>query len=150
MSATIRRAGPDDARTVADVLLRGRVGAGDAIPPGVHPDHEVREWVAAVVVPTREVWLAADPAGEPSAVMVIDGDWIDQLYVVPEATGRGLGSQLVELAKTRSPAGLQLWTFVSNTAAQRFYERHGFTVAETTDGSGNEERSPDIRYTWQP
>jgi len=43
-----------------------------------------------------------------------------------------------------------LWTFVSNVRAQRFYERHGFTVAERTDGSGNEEKAPDLRYVWRP
>jgi hypothetical protein len=31
---------------------------------------------------------------------------------------------------------------------KRFYRRHGFAVAETTDGSRNEERAPDIRFVW--
>lgn len=146
MNPDIRRAGPEDASTVADVLIRARAGAGDAIPPGVHPDHEVHEWVRTVVIPDRETWLALGP--QPLAVLVLDGDWIDQLYVLPEATGQGVGSRLVDLAKARRPAGLHLWTFQSNTGAQRFYQRHGFTVTETTDGSGNEEKSPDLRYSW--
>ncbi len=32
------------------------------------------------------------------------------------------------------------------TALQRFDERHGFVEVERTDGSGNEERAPDVRY----
>jgi hypothetical protein len=28
--------------------------------------------------------------------------------------------------------------------------RHGFTEVELTDGSGNEEREPDVRLAWQP
>jgi hypothetical protein len=52
------------------------------------------------------------------------------------------------LAKSRSPQGLQLWTFASIVGAQRFYERHGFVIAETTDGSGNEENQPDLRLVW--
>jgi GNAT superfamily N-acetyltransferase len=147
---TSRRAGPADAATVADLLIHSRRGAGDAIPPPVHSDAEVREWVATVVMPEREVWLAEDHDGRPLAVLVLDGDWIDQLYVDPAFTGRGLGSRLVGLAKSRRPGGLQLWTFASNTGAQRFYTRHGFTEAETTDGSGNEEKAPDIRYVWAP
>lgn len=91
-----------------------------------------------------------DGGGRPLAVLVLDGDWIDQLYVEPACTGRGLGSRLVELAKARRPEGLQLWTFASNTAAQRFYLRHDFVVVETTDGSGNEENAPDIRLVWRP
>ncbi|CAA9412428.1 MAG: hypothetical protein AVDCRST_MAG35-1509, partial [uncultured Quadrisphaera sp.] len=46
--------------------------------------------------------------------------------------------------------GLALWTFASNVAAQRFYERHGFVAGDRTDGSGNEERAPDVRYAWRP
>jgi hypothetical protein len=41
-----------------------------------------------------------------------------------------------------------LWTFVTNTGARRFYERHGFVAVETTDGSHNEEAAPDIRFVW--
>jgi ribosomal protein S18 acetylase RimI-like enzyme len=89
-----------------------------------------------------------DVDSQPLAVLVLDDAWVDQLYVDPAFTGRGLGSRLVELAKSRRPAGLQLWTFATNTGAQRFYLRHGFMVAGTTDGSGNEENAPAIRFVW--
>lgn len=147
---TSRRAGPDDASAVADVLIRSREAAAGAIPPSVHSEEEQRGWVGGVVLAEREVWLTEDGDGRALAVLVLDDDWVDQLYVVPEATGRGLGSRLIELAKTRRPRGLQLWTFATNTRAHRFYLRHGFTEAERTDGSGNEEKAPDIRFTWRP
>jgi GNAT superfamily N-acetyltransferase len=147
-SATPRRAGVQDARSVADVLIHSRRAAADAIPAAVHSDAETREWVRTVVIPEREVWLVEDADSRPLGVMVLDGDWVDQLYVEPGFTGMGLGSRLVELAKSRRPAGLQLWTFATNTAAQRFYLRHAFIVAEMTDGSGNEEKAPDIRFVW--
>jgi ribosomal protein S18 acetylase RimI-like enzyme len=50
------------------------------------------------------------------------------------------------LARQRQPEGLQLWAFQSNARARRFYERHGFEAVEFTDGNGNEERWPDVRY----
>jgi hypothetical protein len=37
-----------------------------------------------------------------------------------------------------------------NVAAQRFYERHGFVCVQTTDGSRNDERAPDMRYVFEP
>jgi GNAT superfamily N-acetyltransferase len=148
--ATTRRAGPDDAPAVADVIIRSRRAAAGAIPASVHSDADIREWISAVVVREREVWLTEDDNGRPVAALVLDGDWIDQLYVEPAITGRGLGSQLVELAKSRRPEGLQLWTFATNIGAQRFYLRNGFTEAERTDGSGNEEKAPDIRFIWSP
>jgi GNAT superfamily N-acetyltransferase len=147
-SATVRRAGSADAPAVADVLIDSRRAAGDAIPPTAHSDDEMREWVGAVVIPGREVWLAEDAGGRALGVLVLHEDRVDQLYIEADCTGLGLGSRLVELAKSRRPHGLQLWTFLSNTAAQRFYLRHGFVVAETTDGAGNEEQAPDVRFVW--
>ncbi len=84
-------------------------------------------------------------------ILVLRGDWIDQLYVDPDLTGRGIGVGLLELnlAKRERPHGLRLWTFVSNDGAQRFYERHGFKEVERTNGSRNEERAPDIQYVWE-
>jgi ribosomal protein S18 acetylase RimI-like enzyme len=74
-------------------------------------------------------------------------DWIDQLYVLPEAQGRGLGAALLRVAQSSWPQ-LSLWTFQRNTAARHFYERHGFVSVEETDGRLNEEREPDVRYHW--
>jgi predicted N-acetyltransferase YhbS len=68
--------------------------------------------------------------------------------VSPGWTARGIGSQLVRLTQARRPAGLELWTFQVNDGARRFYERHGFRAVELTDGAGNEERQPDVRYVW--
>ncbi|GID91638.1 GNAT family N-acetyltransferase [Amorphoplanes digitatis] len=144
----VRRAGAEDGPAVADLLIRSRRAAAGAIPPSVHPDAEWRGWVATVVLVEQEVWLLDGAGGEPLAVLVLDGDWVGQLYVDPALTGRGLGSRLIELAKSLRPGGLQLWAFETNSAAQRFYLRHGFVVAERTDGSGNEEKAPDVRFVW--
>ena len=75
---------------------------------------------------------------------------MEQLYVDPDGCGRGVGSAMVRLAKARYPDGLQLWTFASNIGARRFYERNGFAEVERTDGQGNEEGEPDVRYRWTP
>ncbi|MDG4840269.1 GNAT family N-acetyltransferase [Micromonospora sp. WMMD967] len=147
-SAAPRHAGPEDARAVADLLIRSRRAAVGAIPAAVHPDSEVREWTRTVLIAEQEVWLMEDAGSRPLAVLALRDDWVDQLYVDPAFTGRGLGSHLIEFAKSHRPAGLQLWTFATNTGAQRFYLRHGFTVAETTDGTRNEENAPDIRFVW--
>jgi ribosomal protein S18 acetylase RimI-like enzyme len=63
-------------------------------------------------------------------------------------TGRGIGAELLAVAKRQHPDGLRLWTFASNIGAQRFYERHGFLETKRTDGRDNEERAPDVLYVW--
>jgi len=144
----IRPAAQGDADAAAELYLRARRAAMPAIPPPAHDDHDVRRWFAEVVLPTREAWLAE--TDRLIGLMVLHGDWLDQLYLDPDWTGRGVGHQLVELAKRRRPQGLQLWTFASNTRAQAFYARKGFVAVERTDGSANEEHAPDIRYVWRP
>ena len=143
-----RRGTGSDAVEAAELYLRARHAAVPAVPALVHGNDEVRRWFRDVVVTQRELWVAEDAEAGIVAVLVLDGDWLDQLYVEPGLTGRGIGSALVEVAKRQRPSGLQLWAFQSNPRAVRFYERHGFVEAERTDGAGNEERAPDIRLAW--
>ncbi|MFC9928128.1 GNAT family N-acetyltransferase [Streptomyces sp. NPDC127190] len=147
--AVLRRAVAADAPAAADVWLRSFAAA---LPTVVRPrtDDEVREHFRRVVVPLRETWVAEAAGAGIVGVLVLDGELLSQLYLAPEWRGRGLGDRFVTLAKERSPGGLTLWTFQVNKPAHRFYERHGFTAVESTDGSGNEEREPDVRYVWRP
>lgn len=114
----------------------------------VHPDDDVRRWVREEVLPNRDVWVWASDA-KLSGLLVLNGTWLDHLYIDPDHLGEGLGSELLEHAKSLSPSGLQLWAFQSNLGARRFYERHGFVEGESTDGD-NEENAPDVHYTWRP
>ena len=150
MDPGIRRARAADAADAAEVYLRARHAAVPAIPSLVHANDDVRRWFREVVVPEREVWVATDTEAGVVAVLVLHDAWIDQLFVEPGLTGRGIGSALVDVAKRQRPAGLQLWAFQSNIRALRFYARHGFVEAERTDGAGNEEGAPDVRLVWVP
>jgi len=77
-----------------------------------------------------------------------EGQWLEQLYVAPEAQGSGVGRALLDAAKEASPGGLLLHVFTRNVRARRFYEAAGFVLTEQGDGRGNEEREPDCTYAW--
>lgn len=143
----LRRAKPGDAGAIADVWLAAFRETYDF--PPAHSDDEVRSWVASGLLPSTETWVATE-RGQVVGFVAIRGPSVEQLYVREPWTGRGIGSRLLTLAKTARPGGLELWTFQVNDGARRFYEGHGFVAAEMTDGSGNEERQPDIRYVWSP
>jgi GNAT superfamily N-acetyltransferase len=147
----IRRASAADADAVADVFIRSFHAAMPTIRL-THADEEVRDWFATVVVPdtSRETWVAVASDASITGMMVLGTDMLEHLYLLPEARGAGLGDRLIEAAKARRPAGLDLYAFQVNLPARRFYQRHGFRAVEFGDGSGNQEHEPDVRYAWRP
>jgi GNAT superfamily N-acetyltransferase len=121
-------------------------------------DHAL-PWLADLHTPEEDRWFyrervftecqvhGAFEGGALAAIIAFRSDWIDQLYVLPEVQGRGVGSELLQVAK-RAFDCLQLWTFQRNLGARRFYEARGFALVEETGGDRNEEREPDARYLW--
>jgi hypothetical protein len=89
----IRRATSGDATTTAELYLRARCAASadGAIPPLAHDDEDVIGWVTQVVIPRLECWLAERESGTLVGMLVLEDDWIDQLYVDPRAVVGKLG-----------------------------------------------------------
>lgn len=145
----LRPAIPEDAAPLADLFVAAREAAYPAMPRPVHSADEIHGWFTGLVGSdgTRETWVA-EQAGELSGYLVLDPEWLDSLYVRPDLVGRGVGSVLLDLAKSLRPGGFALWVFESNERARRFYARHGLWELERTDGSANEERCPDVRMAW--
>lgn len=142
----IRRASTDESEAASSVMIRSRHANLPDIPPLAHTNEEVTAWFGDVVMPNQDVWVA-DRAGQIVGVMVLAPGWVEHLYVDPDSTDLGIGSALLDLAKAEASGELQLWTFVSNVGARRFYERHAFVHAGGTDGD-NEEQAPDILFRW--
>lgn len=147
VDVTLRPATADDLPALAELLIRVRTAAFPHMPEGIHPPDEVRAYVGGWDLAAWEVWLAEDGA-EPLGFAVVSGDWLDSLYVAPECAGTGIGGALLDIAKQLRPGGFCLWVFEANTPAREFYERRGFVELEHTDGSGNEEKAPDLRMAW--
>lgn len=146
----IRPATVEDATRIADVWLSSWRATFDFEP--AHPDEDVRRWVREELLVEAEDWVATDPSDGDSviALLGLSDTMVEQLYVRPDRIGRGVGRALLELAKRRRPDGLDLYCFAANDRARRFYERNGFEAVAFGDGSGNEERQPDVLYRWRP
>ena len=148
----LRRARPEDVDELAVILRTAMRGAMPSLPE-LHTPDEDRLFLRDAVLPHQEVWIA-EVDGRPVGFAALgsrDGhDYLQHIYVAPEFQGAGLGSKLIDRAKTRRPAGFRLWVFQRNDCACRFYERHGLRVVELTEGSDNEEREPDALYEWVP
>jgi GNAT superfamily N-acetyltransferase len=144
----IRRATATDGEAIGDLWLATWYATFDFAPG--HPDDACRQWLTGTLVPSTESWVAADADDVPVALLALSDTMVEQLYVAPAWIGRGVGTRLIKHAKARRPVGLDLYCFQVNTRARRFYEHHGFVAVAFGDGSGNEERQPDVRYAWRP
>jgi ribosomal protein S18 acetylase RimI-like enzyme len=145
----IRRYGPRDFEPVTDLWRRARLQAAPDVQARLrYTLEDDRHYFRDVVLVKHEVWVV-DHDGRPVAFMAIAGDFIDQLFVAPEHQRCGLGSELLEHARTLSSTGLRLFTFQSNVGARAFYEKHGFVIARL-GVSPPPECEPDVEYHWRP
>lgn len=142
--AAIRRAAPADADKTAALFSAALKSM--AFFPKLHDDDEDKAFVAKFIA-NAETWLATSE-DMIVGLVCLEGNRLAHLYVHPEYHNRGIGSALLARVRVQRPDGFDLWTFQANAGARRFYERHGCTAVEFTDGSRNEEKLPDVRYAW--
>ena len=158
----IELAKPLDAAAMAQVL-GGWIKATPWMPKLHLPIEDV--WFCGHLIDTCDVWVLRQPTingftvtdnavtgpTEPddtvSGFLARRGDQVQALYLAPDARGQGYGKALLDLAKAGRDR-LELWTFQANTRAIAFYRREGFTETTRTDGSGNDEKLPDLRLVW--
>lgn len=144
-SPAVRRLSATESDAVAHVL---RTSFDERLPwlAGLHTAEEDRWFAREILFRDCEVWAAFDP--DLSGMIAFRPGWVEQLYVLPGHQGRGIGRALLAAAKAVNTE-LRLWTFQRNAGARRFYEAEGFAAIEETDGTGNDEREPDVLYLWR-
>ena len=142
----VRRALRHDMPAVA---LAHRLTMRTSLPylPDLHSPAEDLHFFCNIQFAKGEVWVAEEADGAIVGFAARSPGWLDHLYVLPTHHGLGLGHALLEQARA-DVSEIQLWAFQRNTRARAFYEAHGFAVQRLTDGSGNEEREPDVLYAW--
>lgn len=80
------------------------------------------------------------------------GGLVDNLHVLPDLKGGGVGSLLLRAAAAHMAAdggGLHLFCYTANHPARGFYDRMGGQVVEALEKSGPDGRpAPELRYFW--
>lgn len=137
---------PGDLEAVADIL-RSATRLAYSFMAWTHSDDSYADFIAA----TLETWDAvrvAEAGGNPVGFACLEGDLLDQLFVLPSWQGQGVGSLLLDDIKRLRPKGFRLYTFEKNLAARAFYEKRG--LVETGRGFSEQEQEADIAYRWEP
>ncbi|MER6178070.1 GNAT family N-acetyltransferase [Streptosporangium sp. NPDC001681] len=145
----IRIAVAEDAASVARVHMASRAATMPYLPPQKRTHDQVARWLRDVVFRECRAWVAVRGA-EILGYAAVEGDMLEHLYLRPDVRRQGVGTLLLDEVKRNSPDGVSLHVFQQNTDARAFYERHGFTVLDTGDGSRNMEALPDMTLRWTP
>src|SRR4030088_2085393 len=87
----------EDMDAAAQVL---RTAFDHALPwlAGLHTPEQDRWFFRERVFKACEVWGAFDGTAM-TGMIAFRAEWIDQLYVLPEAQGRGVGTELLHVAQ---------------------------------------------------
>jgi len=133
-----KRADPADAETVARLLHDFNTEYGDFTPGPEALTSRIRELLSAGEI---TVLLAGDPAEGLALMRFRPSLWtetldcyLEELYVVPDRRGEGIGRALMdaamEVARQQGAAHIDLGTSEDDTAARGLYESLGFTNRE--------------------
>lgn len=145
MSPLLRPARPTDAGSLGAMITDAV--AAHAWKPALHSGAEDIAH-AGTMIERGWVTVAETRGGALLGFLAREGSYVHALFVTPNAQGHGIGRTLLHDAQ-RAAQRLELWTFLANDRAQRFYERAGFAVTRRGDGSANEEGLPDLFYVWE-
>lgn len=135
--ARVRRARPDEVRRLARMERSASEAAlGHIFPPEDYPypiEEIARRWRRLLRHPRVQVRiLEVDDA--PIGYLAYDAERIRHLGVLPQQSGRGYGSLLLQYACDEifavGTAESTLWVLVDNTEARDFYRKRGWTETE--------------------
>ena len=145
-AVTVRDLAPGDLEAVAGIL-RAATRQAYVFMAWTHSDDSFGQFIERTL-PTWDHVRVATFDGQAVGFACLEGDLLDQLFVLPDWQGRGIGSRLFDDIKRLRPAGFRLYTFEKNHAARAFYERRG--CIETGRGFSEQEQEADIAYRWEP
>lgn len=115
-NVVLRPAVTPDADNIAKVMRASL----DSLPwmPLLHTPEADRGFVRSHLLPNQTVTVA-EAEGRIVGFIAVEGEWIEQLYLDPDWTGRGIGSRLLALAAANMPVS-RLHCFQANDGARRF------------------------------
>lgn len=105
----------------------------------------LKRWVEADVLPTHKLRIAR-ASNQVVGVLASSAESVCALYVRPDHQGMGIGSALLDVAKSDSAGSLWLFTFAKNSRARTFYAKNGFV--ELAFGFESHWKLDDVKLEW--
>lgn len=90
----------------------------------LHTPQRQREYILRKMRDGSKFYLMIDES--PVGVVSVNGNLIEDLYVLPEMQRKGYGTMLLRFAASQCDGTPTLWILENNTGAERLYCRIGF------------------------
>ena len=128
MSAlTVRPARSEDVAALATVAVASYAsGFAGILEPEVLASRDAATFAARFRDSLDRLVLAEDGDGRALGFALVTAGHLDMLFVDPASQASGVGSRLLAYVEERGARTLEC--FRDNTAARRFYERHGWRL----------------------
>lgn len=113
--------------------------SGDAVSHGIPQEHHERTFAELMRSEDYAMCYILESDSEPAGYALLFRAfsqeaggfviWIDELYILPEFQGRGLGTEFFSFMESEfsTAAGFRLEIHPDNIGAERLYNRLGFT-----------------------
>ena len=90
----------------------------------VHTPERQKGYLEAAMAKGARLYMLIDE--KPVGIVSVQGDLIENLYVLPSQQNKGYGTQLLNFAQRQCTNTPRLWILNTNQGARRLYERNGF------------------------
>jgi ribosomal protein S18 acetylase RimI-like enzyme len=129
---TVRDAAPTEFEFLAHLWYDGWQDAHAGILPEALARHRTKESFLQRLHVEAPHLRVTGPVGQPNGLCIAKDDELNQLYVAPEARGRGLARILLSdgEARLRSNGARTAWLAcaIGNVRAARFYEKNDWRL----------------------
>ncbi len=146
VAITLRGARPPDYDEVARIWWESWRSVGITIAQDATRE-ELHERIPGLIEKGWHLFVAEEGSCILAMMAIIKADnHLDQLFVDPDQKGRGVGTLLLNHAKSEMSGGMWLRTAAANASAIAFYQRHGFR--HERDDLHPRLKYPVVYYRW--
>ncbi|WP_407291442.1 N-acetyltransferase [Stutzerimonas zhaodongensis] len=139
----IRPCRPEDVEPILTIWLTASIRAHHFVDPSFWKSR--LDAMRDTYLPASQTWVYEREGSIQGFVSLVD-QVLAAIFVLPAVQGSGIGSALIEHAKTQRDY-LQLNVYTENTASIAFYRRHGFE--SLADGYDEHTGHAEMTMAWR-
>lgn len=90
----------------------------------IHTPRRQMQFLESEIAKGAQLYMLIEE--KPVGIVSVNGNLIENLYVLPDEQNKGYGTQLLSFAISKCSRTPSLWILNTNEGAKRLYERNGF------------------------